>query len=391
MKKLSSLLDHMPPKGIGIVTEKAKKMEQEGASDMIYMTSGRPDFDTPDYIKEACIQSLRSGNTSYTPTQGQLNLRTAIAGNLAKEYQLSYTADEIVVTSGLSEAVYDVLNALVEEGDEVLLPDPCWPSYNGICHMLKAGIVEYSLQADNDFQLSTEELEQRITAKTKVLVLITPHNPTGTVLTRETLEKIAALAQKYDFYVVADEIYNRILYDDLEAPSIAALPGMKERTLTLNGFSKIYSMTGWRVGYVASSPALIEAVTAIHSYGSSCLPGFIQDACVTALQEEDESIAHMQAEYKKRRDYVFQAINEIDGLSCPKPTGAFYAWIDIQALHLSAQEASDFFMKNAHVALVPGNVFGSACGNTYLRMSYAASLDIIKEACRRMKAAVEAR
>ncbi len=375
--------------GIQAIKNKAIEVEQTGKK-VIRMETGLPDFDTPAYIKKAAIESLERGDVFYMPALGLKSLREEISKKLKRDNQLDYGIDEIMIVSGLAEGVFDALNAILDEGDEILLPDPIWPNYIDVAHLAGAKVVPFVLKEENDFQIDMEELYSKVTEKTKAIVLISPNNPTGSVLTKETFKKIADFAIEKNLFVVSDEIYERIVYDGEEPFSIGSLPGMRERTITLNGFSKAYSMTGWRLGYVAADRPIIQAMNKIHQQNTANSVSFGQYGALAALtgKEETEEVGKMVAEYKRRRDYIVEHLNAIDGVSCAVPKGAFYMWINIKELPMTSTEFAYYLLEEEGVALVPGPVFGEH-SEGYLRMSFATAYDEIVEACERIKRAVE--
>ena len=385
--RIASRMDRMAPSGIRKVNEKALAMERRGEK-VIHFEIGRPDFDTPAYIKQAAIESLNAGNVFYTSNFGTMELRQAIADKLKRENGIDYLATDILVTAGLSEAVFAVLATILEEGDEILVPDPVWINYLNVPRLLNAVPVAYELTEENGYQLDLDEIKAKVGPRTRAIVIVTPNNPTGGVLGRDTLEGLARLAIENDLLVISDEVYERLIYDGEKHISIASLPGMKERTFTMNGMSKAYSMTGWRLGYVAAPSEYIPVINKFHQHNTTCAVSFGQAAAVIALKEEGEEVNEMVKEYQRRRDYAVKAINEIDGISCLKPKGAFYIFINCKKLGMTSAELSDYLLENAKIALVPGDVFGPG-GEGYLRMSFANSYENIVEGCRRLKAAVE--
>lgn len=386
--RIAARMSLLAPSGIRKVNEKALAMERAGES-VIHFEIGRPDFDTPDYIKRACEESLKKGEVFYTSNFGDMGLREAVAEKLTRENQVAYKAAEILVTVGLSEAVFDVLCTILDEGDEILVPDPVWMNYLNVPRLLGATPVPYALREENDYQIDLAEVRGKITDKTKALVLVTPNNPTGGVLSEQTLRGLAEIAVEKDIMVIADEIYERLIYDDAKHISIASLPGMKERTFTLNGLSKAFSMTGWRVGYVAAPEEYIAVLNKIHQHNTTCAPSFVQKASIVALRDEQNEVADMVSEYQRRRDYAVTAINAIPGLSCRCPKGAFYIFINIKALNRPSAEVAELLLEQAKIALVPGDVFGPG-GEGYLRMSFANSYENIVEGCKRLQQAVTA-
>lgn len=381
-------MERMAPSGIRKVNEKALAMERAGET-VLHFEIGRPDFDTPEYIKKAAIESLNEGNVFYTSNFGTMELRQAIADKLRRENGLDYKATDILVTAGLAEAVFAVLAVILEEGDELLVPDPVWINYLNVPRFLNALPVSYELKEENGYQVDVEEIRRKVTDKTRAIVIVTPNNPTGGVLSEETLRQLAALAVEKDLLVISDEIYERLIYDGEKHVSIASLPGMKERTFTMNGLSKAYSMTGWRLGYVAAPEGYIPALNKFHQHNTTCAVSFGQAAAVVALSEEGGEVEEMVKEYQRRRDCAVKAINGIDGLSCLSPKGAFYIFINCKSLGMPSEQLADYLLENAKIALVPGSVFGPG-GEGYLRMSFANSYENIVEGCERLKLAVEA-
>ena len=384
--KIASRMDRMAPSGIRKVNEKALAMERNGEK-VIHFEIGRPDFDTPEYIKKAAIESLNAGNVFYTSNFGTMELRQAIADKLKRENDVDYKATEILVTAGLSEAVFAVLATILEEGDELLVPDPVWLNYINVPNLLNAVPVTYELKEENGYQLDLNEIRAKITPKTRAIVIATPNNPTGGVLSRETLEGLAGIVIENDLLVISDEVYERLIYDGEKHVSIASLPGMKERTFTMNGMSKAYSMTGWRLGYVAAPEEYITVINQFHQHNTTCAVSFGQAAAVVALREEGDEVNEMVKEYQRRRDYAVAAINGIEGISCLKPKGAFYIFINCKSLGMKSAALADYLLENAKIALVPGDVFGPG-GEGYLRMSFANSYENIVEGCRRLSEAV---
>ena len=384
---VSARIDKLPPSGIRKVNEKALAMERAGET-VLHFELGRPDFDTPQYIKNAAIESIESGEVFYTSNFGTDALREVIAEKLRRENNIPYQGSEVLVSVGLSEAVFDILCSILDEGDEILVPNPVWINYLNVPSWLGAVPISYSLKEENEFNIDLEEVRSKVTSKTKAMVVITPNNPTGSVLPWEVLEGLAEIAIKNDIWVISDEVYERLVYDDQKHVSIASLPGMKGRTFTLNGLSKAYSMTGWRIGYVAAPKEMIITINKLHQHNTTCATSFVQKAAIAAFQNETTEVANMVKEFSRRRDYAVKAINEINGLSCICPKGAFYIFINIKKLGIDAASFADYLLDSAKIALVPGDVFGSG-GEGYIRMSFANSYENIVEGCRRLKSAVE--
>lgn len=386
--KTAARMDQLAPSGIRKVNEKALAMERAGEK-VIHFEIGRPDFDTPEYIKKAAEDSMKRGEVFYTSNFGTMELRQEIANKLRSQNHVDYKATEVLVTVGLSEAVFDVLCSILNEGDEILVPDPAWLNYHNVPRLLGAVPVTYELSEENGYQMNLDEVRSKVTDKTRAVVIITPNNPTGGVLSRDTLQGLAELAVEKDLLVISDEVYERLIYDGAQHISIASFPGMKERTFTMNGLSKAYSMTGWRLGYVAAPEEYIAVLNKIHQHNTTCAPSFVQTASIVALRDEKDEVNDMVKEYQRRRDYAVAAINAIPGLSCLCPKGAFYIFINCKSLGKSSAELASYLLDEAKIALVPGDVFGPG-GEGYLRLSFANSYENIVEGCKRLAEAVEA-
>ena len=382
---ICSKFNKVGPSGIRKINEKTLEMERAGKK-IYHFEVGRPDFDTPKIIKDATIKSIENGDVFYTSNYGIMPLREAVAEKLRNENNLDYTAKEVLITAGATESIYDSYSLILEEGDEILLPNPCWPNYVNAAHIMGAVPVRYSLAEENDFQIDFDELEGLVTEKTKAIVIINPSNPIGSMFTLETLEKLADFAKKKDILVISDEIYEKIIYGNKKHISIASLDGMKERTITINGFSKTYSMTGFRLAYVAAPEEFIRVLNIIHQHNTSCATSFVQHGGITALKEGGDASEEMVKEYKRRRDYIVEKVNSIEGLSLNAPDGAFYAFINIKGLGISSEEFCNYLLDEECVAIVPGTVFGSA-GEGFVRFSYASSYEDIVEGLNRMEKA----
>lgn len=382
---ICSKFNKVGPSGIRKINEKTLEMERAGKK-IYHFEVGRPDFDTPKIIKDATIKSIENGDVFYTSNYGIMPLREAVAEKLRNENNLDYTAKEVLITAGASESIYDSYSLILEEDDEILLPNPCWPNYVNAAHIMGAVPVRYSLAEENDFQIDFDELEGLVTEKTKAIVIINPSNPIGSMFTLETLEKLADFAKKKDILVISDEIYEKIIYGNKKHISIASLDGMKERTITINGFSKTYSMTGFRLAYIAAPEEFIRVLNIIHQHNTSCATSFVQHGGITAIKEGGDAAEEMVKEYKRRRDYIVEKVNSIEGLSLNAPDGAFYAFINIKGLGVSSEEFCNYLLDEECVAIVPGTVFGSA-GEGFVRFSYASSYEDIVEGLNRMEKA----
>ena len=382
---ICSKFNKVGPSGIRKINEKTLEMERAGKK-IYHFEVGRPDFDTPKIIKDATIKSIENGDVFYTSNYGIMPLREAVAEKLRNENNLDYAAKEVLITAGATESIYDSYSLILEEGDEILLPNPCWPNYVNAAYIMGAVPVRYSLAEENDFQIDFDELEGLVTEKTKAIVIINPSNPIGSMFTLETLEKLADFAKKKDILVISDEIYEKIIYGNKKHISIASLDGMKERTITINGFSKTYSMTGFRLAYIAAPEEFIRVLNIIHQHNTSCATSFVQHGGITALKEGGDASEEMVKEYKRRRDYIVEKVNSIEGLSLNAPDGAFYAFINIKGLGISSEEFCNYLLDEECVAIVPGTVFGSA-GEGFVRFSYASSYEDIVEGLNRMEKA----
>lgn len=384
--KTAGRMEALPFSGIRAVMEKANAMQAAGEN-IIHLEIGRPDFDTPEKIKKAAEESLKAGHVFYTSNYGTPALRQAIAEWENEHNNAHYEAANVMVTIGVSEATWCAMDAYLEEGDEVLVPNPVWLNYIHVPTALGAKPVTYSLKEENDYQIDFEELENKITDRTKMIVVVDPSNPTGGVFSRETMERLAEICVKHDLIAISDEIYEQLLYDGEKHTSLASLPGMAERTIKLGGFSKAYSMTGWRIGYLCAPKEIISAVVRVHQYTVTCASSFVQDASVTALKDCADDVEIMRQEYQKRKDYLVKELNSIEGISTNHPTGAFYIFVNIKSFGKTSMEMAEYLLEHAKIALVPGSAFGSE-GEGYLRISYATSMEQLVEACARIREAV---
>lgn len=352
--------------------------------DAISLGVGEPDFDTPWHIRDEGIYSLEKGRTFYTSNAGLKELKVEISKYLERRYQLSYDYNnEMIVTVGGSEAIDIALRAMLDPGDEVLIPQPSYVSYLPCTVLANGKPVIIELKAENEFRLTAEQLEAAITDKTKILVLPFPNNPTGAVLEQKDLEAIAEVVIKHDLFVLSDEIYSELTYLEKHV-SIASLPGMKERTILINGFSKSHAMTGWRLGYVCGPALIIKQMLKIHQYAIMCAPTTSQYAAVEALRNGDEDVAKMREEYNGRRRYLLHRFREM-GLECFEPFGAFYMFPCIKEFGMTSEEFASELLQAQKVAVVPGTAFGD-CGEGFLRISYAYSLDSLRVAMDRIEA-----
>ena len=350
--------------------------------DVISLSVGEPDFDTPWHIRDEGIYSLEKGRTFYTSNAGLKELKEEICKYLKRKQGVEYNPqNEVFVTVGGSEGIDAALRAMLNPGDEVLIPQPSYVSYDP-CTILADGVsVIIELKEENEFRLTAQELEAAITDKTKILILPFPNNPTGAIMEKKDLEEIAKVIIKHDIYVISDEIYSELTYKDKHV-SIVEIPGMQERTILINGFSKAYAMTGWRLGYACGPKVIIEQMLKIHQFAIMCAPTTSQYAAVEALRNGDEDVAQMQEAYNQRRRYLLHAFKEM-GLKCFEPFGAFYVFPSIKEFGMTSEEFAEKFLYEEKVAAVPGTAFGD-CGEGYLRISYAYSLENLKVAMERL-------
>ena len=382
---LNSFIASMPSSGIRKFFDIVTEMNDP---EVISLGVGEPDFDTPWHVREEGIYSLTKGKTFYSPNAGLKELREGIARFLNRRYGLSYDPkDEIIVTVGGSEAIDLCFRAMLDPGDEVIVPEPAFVSYKP-CVRLAGGVpVVIDLKNEDDFKLKPEALEAAISDKTKILFLSYPNNPTGAIMTREDLLPIAEIVKKYDLFVVSDEIYSELNYSDEPHVSIASLPGMRERTVVINGFSKAYAMTGWRLGYAAAPAYIAAQLLKIHQYAIMCAPTTAQYAAVEAINNGEQDTAMMREEYNERRRYLLKRFRDM-GIDCFEALGAFYVFPDISAFGLSSEEFATRLLHEQKLAVVPGSAFG-ASGEGHLRISYADSLKDLKRAVDRIEAFIK--
>ncbi|HLQ66273.1 MAG TPA: pyridoxal phosphate-dependent aminotransferase [Candidatus Limnocylindrales bacterium] len=365
------------------VLAKARALEAKGRS-VVHLEIGEPDFDTPAPIRAAAVRALEEGFTHYGPSAGLPEVREAIAAFIARDRRLAVTADQVVVTPGGKPVLTFAILACVNPGDEVIVPNPGFPIYESAVRFAGGTAVSLALREERSFRFGAADLEALLTPRTKMVVLNSPHNPTGSVLTPGDLDEIAALLKDRDIWVLSDEIYSKILYDGVHE-SIATRPGMQERTVILDGFSKTYAMTGWRLGYGVMNPTLAKHVARLATNVYSCATSFVQRAAPTALSGPQDEVKAMVAEFRRRRDAIVSGLNEIPGVTCAKPAGAFYVFPNVKGLGMNSSEAEHALLEEGGVAALSGAAFGSF-GEGYLRFSYANSIENIREGLRRFNA-----
>ncbi|MFH1821077.1 MAG: pyridoxal phosphate-dependent aminotransferase [Methanobacteriota archaeon] len=370
-KRMSSVLASSTLKVLGL----AKELER-GGKKILHMEVGEPDFGTPTHIKEAAKEALDRGMTRYTPSTGLPELREAVAEHFLKQ-KIEATAKNVIITPGAKHATFCALTAALDAGDEVIIPSPCW-TYEAMVKIAGGKPVFVESSAKSGFKLEADKLEASITPKTRLILLNYPNNPTGTVMNSKELKPILDMAVKRDLWVLSDDIYNALVYEG-EQVSPITFPGMAERTIVINGFSKTYAMTGWRVGYAVAPADFIVEMAKIQEASTTCVTGFVQTAAITALRGPQNFVVEMRDEYHKRRDEIVRSLNEIEGIECLKPQGAFYVFPSVKKLGLTSFEFCESLLKSKGVAAVPGSGFGPG-GEGHVRLSYATSMDNIKQA-----------
>ncbi len=384
MLKVSKRVQRAGGEGAFVVMAKAQELERQGKS-MIYMQIGEPDFNTPENIKQAGIRAIEQNYTHYAPTMGVREFRQAIAEYVSRTRGIPVETDEVLVTPGAKDIIFAACNVLLEEGDEAIYPNPAYPLYESIIDITGAKSVPLPILEEKDFSFDRETFARLVTPRTRLVVINSPANPTGGIIAREDLEFVADLARKYDFYVLSDEIYSRLVFEG-EHFSIASLPGMKERTIIMDGMSKTYAMTGWRLGYCAGPRELVDWMGKIVANSASCTATFTQQAGIEALRGPQDEEEKMRREFMARRKLIVDGFNAIPGVTCRMPHGAFYVFPNVKSFGRSSQEIADYLLYNAGVACLAGTGFGTY-GEGYLRFSYATSRENIIEALARIRKA----
>jgi len=369
------------------VLARAKALEAQGKK-IIHLEIGEPDFDTPLFIREAAREALKNGRTHYTPAGGIPELRQAICEEVQRRRGVTVRPENVVVTPGAKPIIYFPLTALIEEGDEVIYPNPGFPIYESVIEFVGGKAVPLHLKEEKAFRFELSELQSLITPRTRMIIINSPQNPTGGILTREDIRAIAAIARAHDLLVLSDEVYKNIIYEH-EHASILAEPDMLERTILLDGFSKTYAMTGWRLGFGVMPAPLAQKVEKLMINSNSCTATFVQDAGVAALRGSHDEADAFVREFKRRRDIMVDLLNQIKGVHCSKPGGAFYCFPNVSQTGISSKQLADRLLNEAGVAVLSGTAFGKY-GEGYLRLSYANSIENIQEALRKMKQVIEA-
>ncbi|MBP9015502.1 MAG: pyridoxal phosphate-dependent aminotransferase [Candidatus Atribacteria bacterium] len=392
VKKASQLQDWVADrvfrlKGEGAfeVLAQAQRLEKQG-KEIIHLEIGEPDFDTPINVKEKAIQAIRAGNTHYVPSAGIEELREAVCVYLRRTRNIEVSPEEVVITPGAKPVIFLSFLLLLEEGDEVIYPDPGFPAYRSIIEFIGAKAVPLRLREENEFRVDIDELRNLVTSKTKMIVINSPHNPTGSVLSQEDMEAIARLAQEEDLLVFTDEVYSEIIYDQKHV-SILQFPGMKERTVMLDAFSKSFAMTGWRLGYAVLPKEWTKFLSLLVTNSNSCTCTFTQIAGVEALLNGEESVRAMTQEFRQRREFMEKRMTQMEGIKIVKPQGAFYFFPNITYFGMTSKELADYLLKEGGVAVLPGTSFGHY-GEGYLRISFANSLEKLNRAMDKMEEAL---
>lgn len=387
---ISDRVAAVQPSATLAISAKAKELATSGKN-VINLSAGEPDFNTPDFLIEAAYTAMKQGKTKYTPVSGTLNLRKAISDKFKNENKLDYPPEQISVANGAKHTLYNIFQAVLNPGDEILIPTPGWVSYKEMAHLASAVPVAVPTEESDGFYLRREALEKALTRKTKALVINSPSNPTGILYSRKNLEEVAEFAIKNNILVISDEIYEKLVYDGAEFVSLAALgPEIFERTITVNGLSKSHAMTGWRIGYAGGPKNLIKAINTLQSHSTSNAVAFCQEAAIAALTDRSDFVERCRLAFDKRRNLIYTLVTDIPGISCVKPLGAFYLFPDISAFYgktlmgktiKSGLEFCTHLLDTVHVAAVPGAAFGS---DNHVRLSYATSEENIREALQRI-------
>jgi aspartate aminotransferase len=382
MVNLANRIKKINPSPTLAISAKAKKLKSEG-KDVINFGAGEPDFDTPDFIKEKAIEAIKAGFTKYTPTTGTAELKQLIVDKFKKDNNLHYDTNQVVVSCGAKHSIFNIILALIEQGDEVIIPSPFWVSYPEMVNLCEGQVKFLETKAENEFKLKAQELKKNITAKTKLLILNSPSNPCGSVYSAQELEEIAQICVGKNICVISDEIYEKLIYDGLKHVSIASLnKDIYDLTITVNGVSKAFSMTGWRIGYLAGPAKIVQAISGIQDHSTSNPASISQKAAIAALSANNDFSQKMCQEFQKRRDYIIARLDKIKQITYVKPKGAFYIFCNICASRLKSMEFSSRLLEEKFVALIPGEGFGR---DDYVRISFATSLADIEKGMDRIE------
>lgn len=381
MMKTAKRMDNIPSSGTIRMLEIAKELEQKGQK-IIHFEVGEPDFDTPQHIKDAAIKALNEGFTKYTSSKGTPELREAIAWDIKRRTGADIKSNQVLVTPGAKHAILCAALAVINPGDEVLIPVPVWPSYKDIVNMVEG--VPKEVLFEEDYSINEEGIKEAVTPKTRAIFINSPNNPTGGALTKQEMKTIADIAADKKLIVFSDEIYDALTYDGYKNTSMLSFPELQDQTVYIHGFSKTYSMTGWRLGYVVAHPKIVDEMSKIQQNSTTCATSFVQKAAVEALRGSQECVEEMRKEYDKRRKAIVRALNQIDGVTCKTPKGAFYAFPNIKEYSNNSSHFAEKLLETKGVSLTPGSVFGSN-GEGHLRISYATSMEDVLEGVKRLE------
>jgi len=377
-------MEDVPGSGTLEILAIANELEEEG-EDVVHLEVGQPDFETPENIREAGKDAIDEGKTGYTSSSGITKLKESVSDYLA-ERNIDRAQEEIIITPGAKHSLFTAMTVILDANDEMMIPSPCW-TYEGMVRIINAEPKFVETREENDFELTPESVKENINSDTKMLLLNYPNNPTGALLSEETLKSIADLAVDEDFWILTDEVYERLIYRDEKPPSIASLDKCEDRTIYINGFSKTYAMTGWRLGYTAAPQSVIDEMIKIQQNSTTCATSFVQHAGIEALEGPQDKVKEMREAYRERRDAIVEGLNSIDEIECVKPDGAFYVFPSLEGIEMDSMEFSKYLLKEAGVATTPGSAFGPT-GEGNFRISYASSLDRLNEAINRIEDAV---
>jgi len=386
VRRFSSRIKRLKPSPTLSIAEKARQLIARGEK-IVRLDIGEPAFDTPDHIKEAALKAIKSGYTHYTSSRGIPELREAIAEYYLKNFKVDVDAkSEVIVTPGSKFAVFAAIQSLVDSGDEVIILTPAWPTYWSCVELAEGRVVEVS--CGDGFSLDEERLKESISNKSKVILVNSPNNPTGGVLSKEDLKVIADLAVDHDLYVISDEIYHLIVYDEVTPHTMLSISDVRDRLIVVDGFSKAWAMTGWRLGFAIAPKEVIDCIVKVQQNATTCPTAFVQYAGIAALKGDQSCVRYMVQEYDRRRRFLIESLNSIEGIKCKAPKGAFYVFPDMSALGMSSMELASELLTKAGVCTVPGSVFGAG-GEYHLRMSYASSFEQVREGVERIRRFVE--
>lgn len=382
--RVAERMENVPGSGTLEILSIANELESEG-EDVIHLEVGQPDFDTPENIAKAGKEAIDEGKTGYTSSSGITELKESISKYLSNR-DIDRDTDEIIVTPGAKHSLFTSMTVTLDPEDEIIIPSPCW-TYEGMVRIINAEPKFVEAKEEDNFSVNPESLKEKLTSKTKMILLNYPNNPTGTLLNEETLNSLADLAIDHDFWILTDEVYERIVYRENSPPSITSFDKCKDRTIYVNGFSKTYAMTGWRLGYTAAPTEVIDEMVKIQQNSTTCASTFVQHAGIEALEGPQESVNKMKKSYEERKDTIVKGLNEIEGISCVNPSGAFYVFPSIEGIEMKSMEFSKYLLKEAGVATTPGSAFGPT-GEGNFRISYASSIERLNEALDRIEEAV---